>query len=208
MGVTRTGRFALLTNYREKKVLAPAGAPSRGLLVRDFLLGHDCAPDALSAVAARGRDWAAFNLIVGQCGQAAWYYSNRDPSEQPRPLANGRYVLSNHLLDTPWPKVQRVRVALDAVPGGDWARDPQRIFDALHDTTPANDQDLPETGLDRDAERLLSSPFIISENYGTRCSTLLACDRTGKILLSELSYDARGTPTERHDWPLDPAASR
>ena len=199
MGVTASGRHALLTNYREPGHPVPPGAPSRGLLVRDFLLCEDDPAAWIDTVAARPDDWAGFNLIVGDARQT-WYLGNRDPARAPRRLPPGRYVLSNHLLDTPWPKAARLRASLDALPPATWAAAPEQVFERLRDTTPAEDARLPATGLTLEFERLLSSPFIISPDYGTRCSTVLARSADGRTLFSELGYDAAGRPLERHDW--------
>ena len=199
MGVTRAGRYALLTNYREPGHRMPADAPSRGLLVRDFLLSMD-APDAwITAIADRAQDWAGFNLIVGDAAQT-WYLGNRGEARVPRSLPAGHYVLSNHLLDTPWPKSARLRTALGDLAPARWASEPEQLFARLRDTTPAEDAHLPDTGLSPERERLLSSPFIISPDYGTRCSTVLVRGADGRGLFSEQGYDAAGRPRDRHDW--------
>ena len=205
MGATQAGRYALLTNYREPGYVMPAGAPSRGVLVRDFLLSEDTPGAWITAIANQANDWAGFNLIVGDTGQA-WYLGNRDGARVPRQLLPGSYVLSNHLLDTPWPKAARLRAALDALPPEHWSTEPEEVFSRLRDTTPAADAQLPATGLTPERERLLSSPFIISPDYGTRCSTVLAIDATGQGLFSEQSYDAAGQPGDRHDWRIQGAA--
>jgi uncharacterized protein with NRDE domain len=201
MGTTVDGRHALLTNYREPGHPAPPDAPSRGLLVRDFLLSEEDPAAWIAAVAARADDWAGFNLIVGDARQT-WCLGNRDPARAPRQLGGGRYVLSNHLLDTPWPKAARLRAALDDLPPSDWASAPDKILERLRDTTPAEDARLPDTGLALERERLLSSPFIISPDYGTRCSTVLARAADGRIFFCEQGYDAAGRALERHDWRL------
>ena len=201
MGATAAGRCALLTNYRESGRPMPPGAPSRGLLVRDFLLSEDDPAAWIAAIAARMDAWAGFNLIAGDARQA-WYLGNRDPARAPRRLGPGRYVLSNHLLDTPWPKAARLRASLDALPPAAWEAAPEQVFERLRDTTPADDARLPATGLAPERERLLSSPFIISPDYGTRCSTVLAGTADGRVFFSEQGYDAAGRPLERHDWRL------
>lgn len=201
LGCAAGGRFALLTNYREPGVPVPAHAPSRGLLVRDYLLGGQSAAHYIDGVARHAQDWAGFNLIVADA-QGVWYLGNRDPRHAPRQLGPGQYVLSNHLLDTPWPKARRLRAALQALPAPDWTQYPERVFALLRDTTQAPADELPDTGLGPVREQLLSSPFIVSPEYGTRCSTLITGDAAGGLSLSELSYDAEGAPTERHDWHL------
>lgn len=201
LGVTTSGRYALLTNYREPGKTMPPDTPTRGVLVRDFLLG-DAGPGAyLHDIAARGNDWAGFNLIVGNPDQS-WYYGNRSPAA-PRRLAPGSYVLSNHLLDTPWPKARRLRQALSGLPAGQWHENPQKVFALLHDTRQADAGELPDTGVGAELELLLSSPFIISPAYGTRCSSVLAMGNDGHIMFCEQGYDSTGRPTRRHDWQLE-----
>ena len=82
------------------------------------------------------------------------------------------------------------------------ARSVSRVFTTLKDTTPADDEHLPDTGISLEFERLLSSPFIISDEYGTRCSTVVVMHKSGRALLSEITYDAKGQETQRHDWPF------
>lgn len=207
LGWTIGGRFALLTNYREPGRPVPPGAPSRGLLVSEFLLGSATAADHMRAVARQADGLAGFNLIAGD-RESIWYFCNRDPAGGPRPLTPGSYVLSNHLLDTPWPKARRLRAALDALPADHWAGDPERIFALLHDTEQANGAELPDTGLPPDRERLLSSPFIVSPDYGTRSSSLIVTAADGGTLFGELTYDVAGMPTGRHDWRLPHATAR
>lgn len=201
LGWTRAGRFGFLTNYREPGRTPPPDAPSRGTLVRDFLLGSASAEDCLQDLAGRAQEWAGFNLVVGDKASVG-YLSNRDPAGAPRRLSAGSHVLSNHLLDTPWPKARRLREHLDALAHDQWAADPDAVFAALRDTTQAADDERPDTGLEPERERLLSSPFIISPDYGTRCSTVIAVDRQGNTLFCEQSYDPDGRLRERHDWRL------
>lgn len=189
MGVTTTGRYALVTNFREPgKHLNPA--PSRGALVEDYLRGASSPADYLAAVHATDQDYNGFNLIVGDTRQA-WYLSNRNGG--PRALAAGIYALSNHLLDTPWPKLARTKAAFTAV----LARSPQpdlpALFDALADREVADDSDMPATGLPWDREKLLSSPFIVSPDYGTRSSSVLAMRDTGDAQLDERRFAPDGS---------------
>lgn len=203
LGMTAS-RHALLTNYREPGHPVPPGASSRGWLVRDFLLSEAPPEDWIAVLAARANAWAGFNLIVGDA-RRTWYLSNRDPACAPRALGPGRYVLSNHLLDTPWPKAARLRASLDALTPETWASAPEQVFERLRDITPAEDAQLPVTGLSLALERLLSSPFIVSPDYGTRCSTVLTRAADGRMLLCEQTYDAAGHARERHDWRLSPS---
>ncbi|NYT57833.1 NRDE family protein [Alcaligenaceae bacterium] len=206
LGITRQGRFALITNYRDPAHVK-ANAPTRGQLVSRYLTGHEPSQSYARKVHDEGAAYNGFNLIVGDRHQT-FYTGNRAEEAEPSRLAPGRYVLSNHLLNTSWPKAQRLRLALDALPLESLDQSLTTVFEILKDGTPALDHDLPSTGLSLERERLLSSPFIVSPEYGTRCSTVIALHVSGRALFSEISYDASGAPTERHDWPFQVADQR
>lgn len=201
LGIDRFGRFALITNYREP-LRTLNNAPSRGDLTRNFLQSNMAPKHYASAVANTAQAYNGFNLIVGQ-GSQAFYVGNRAPKNAPLALGKGRFVLSNHLLDTPWPKSERLRQALVRFPDNELETALDQIFDALKDTTQAQDHMLPDTGLAPERERLLSSPFIISPTYGTRCSTIIALHRSGRGLLAETSYNPMGQAVQRAEWPFD-----
>jgi len=190
MGATQDNRFALVTNYREPG-RNRADAPSRGALVEGWLRSTDTAGEYLARLHAEGERYNGFNLIVGDAGRA-WYYGNRGGA--PRELPAGIHGLSNHLLDTPWPKLVRVRQAFgrliaQAGPGLPATR---ALHAMLHDRTPAADAELPRTGLSLERERMLGSPFIVSPDYGTRASTVLALHAEGGGELHERRYDPQG----------------
>lgn len=188
MGATAQGRYALVTNFREPGRHLD-NAPSRGALVEDFLRG-DMTPQAyLQALHGGDQAYNGFNLIVGDARQA-WYLSNRDGG--PRALAPGVYALSNHLLDTPWPKLARTKAAFSAVLQHPPQPDLPGLFAALSDRSPADDADLPATGLPLDRERLLSSPFIVSPEYGTRSSSVMALHDNGAGELEERRFAPDG----------------
>ena len=161
--------------------------PSRGRLVADFLRGRVTAEEYADDLAARGQAFNGFNLLVGDADGLIWL-SNR--SEEARRLEAGVYGLSNHLLDTPWPKVVRARGAMaDALARTDGAADgwESGLWEMLADRVIAADNDLPDTGVGAERERLLSPPFIRSDVYGTRASTVLTMARGGEVRLVERS---------------------
>jgi len=198
--ITRQGRSAFLTNYRDPAAFI-ADAPSRGELSSQYLEGYEAPQDYARRRMAEASAYNGFNLIVGSPAGAC-YVSNRLPAGQMRELGAGRYVISNHLLDTPWPKAERLRHALDRYPSEQLCRTLTPVFEILRDGTQALDADLPATGLSLERERLLSSPFIISPDYGTRCSTVIAIHVSGRVFFSETSYAPDGQVSERHDWPF------
>lgn len=186
MGVSRSGRFAALTNYRDPTAHRP-GAPSRGQLVRDCLAGSADAEAALQAIAAVSARYAGFNLFVCDSTTLAIHEST---TGSVRTIAPGVYGLSNHILDTPWPKVRRAKArfatALEALP------DEAAFLALLRDDVPAPDAELPSTGVDPEWERWLSPAFIRAPGYGTRCSTLILFDANGQVQLREWTWDDSG----------------
>ncbi len=204
LGVNRRGRFAAVTNYRQGRREPPAPR-SRGRLVSDFLTTMAPPADYIGRVAGDAHLYAGFNLIAGERGEL-YYYSNRNGP--PRALAPGVYGLSNHLLDTPWPKVTSAKNAL-----GDLLarRGPELTADLLAllaDRTRPPDESLPRTSVGRDWERLLSSAFIVSGEYGTRSSTVLLVGRDGGVVFLERGFGPGGTPAgmARFAFLLEPLA--
>lgn len=200
LGVTHAGRVAAVTNFRDASAHKP-DAPSRGRLVSDFLTGGQTAGDYIRGLAGRGGDYNGFSLVAGDAA-GFYYYSNR--AGAPQRLAPGVYGLSNHLLDTPWPKVQRGKQAL----AGLLARAqvaPAALLELLADSTVPADASLPQTGVGAERERLLASMFVSSADYGTRCSTALLIDRDGGAQFVERSFSAGGaTGTVNHEFEIAP----
>ncbi|MGB5104698.1 MAG: NRDE family protein [Steroidobacteraceae bacterium] len=192
LGVSRSGRFGAVTNFRELERASAPDAPSRGRLVPDFLAA-DVPPEQFVAATAGAADrYAGFNLLLAS-PDALLYFSNR-AAEPARALAPGVYGLSNHWLDSPWPKLVRVRGKFAAVIGsGDAEAAP--LFDLLADRDPAPGDAMPATGLPPDLEQALSSPFVMHEQYGTRCSTVVLVGHDGRTTVAERRFDAAGSQT-------------
>lgn len=191
LGMTRGGRFAALTNYRDP-AQQKSGAPSRGALVSAFLKGSMTAPDYLAHLQRTGGDHNGFNLIFGDL-KALHYFSNC--GDRARQLTPGIYGLSNHLLDTPWPKVARGKSALAAALH--MLPDDAALMALLRDDRIAPDENLPRTGISLEWERLLSAAFVRSPAYGTRSSTTVLLDREGNLHFDELSYGQDAMPAGR-----------
>lgn len=191
LGVSSRGALAVVTNFRDPSRPRRPTAPSRGALVADFLLGD--APDAESYLKCHAHPDSAydgFNLIAGDA-TGVWYGANR--GHAPGKLADGVHTLSNHLLGTPWPKVTRLRQAMESALAGS-ASGPvdDALFTALRDRTVAPDEDLPDTGIGLEWERRLAPAFIVSPEYGTRCSTVVTVDRSGLATLREHTFAPDG----------------
>lgn len=187
LGASRDGRFAAVTNVREPG--AAKGKRSRGELTARFLLDQQAALAYVEALTPD--DYSGFNLLLGDRETLA-YVSNRDPGHQI--LNPGVYGLSNHRLDTPWPKLLKAREnfsrALDRLP------DETAFFELLADRSIEADDRLPDTGVPLAWERLLSAVFVQSPDYGTRASTLLLRNAAGDMVLYEKSFAADGSQTQ------------
>lgn len=185
LGVSRGRRFAALTNYREGGKLLPH-ARSRGALVADFVAGHARPAAYLARRATHAADYNGFNLLIAD-DERLGYCTNRG-DRRTRWLGPGIYGLSNHLLDTPWPKLASAKAAfakaLATLPA------PAAFLELLADQEIVPDSHLPETGVPIEWERILSAIFVRSEHYGTRASTLLTRHRDGLTTLLERSFDA------------------
>lgn len=184
MGVSRSGRFAFVTNYRDPANIR-ADAPSRGRLVSDFLQSRQSPQDYIHAVASRGAAYNGYNLVVG-AGVDVYYHSNYAGDVQR--LARGFYGLSNALLETPWPKLLRGKQMLQRVFESPVIR-PGVVFNALYDEQRAPDDQLPDTGIGLERERALSSMFIKTPVYGTRCSSVLVISRQERVEMTERTYN-------------------
>jgi uncharacterized protein with NRDE domain len=179
LGVTRAGRFAALTNFRDPSE-RKTNAPSRGQLVSDFLTSEREPREYLEDVAARAPDYNGFSLLVGDVDRIFYFCNRAGPAQQ---VSRGIHGLSNNLLDTPWPKVtrgrQRLQEALADEPNA------EALLDLLHDCEPAAESELPDTGVGMQLERVLSPALIVSPQYGTRSSTAVLFGADGSVSFSE-----------------------
>lgn len=192
MGVARSGRFGIVTNFRDLEAPPAPGAPSRGDLVTRFLTGATSPKEYLDDLRGRAGRYSGFNLLLGG-PRALYYFTNRN-GHAARLLPAGIYGLSNHWLDSPWPKLLRTRARLSELVMGDPVQ-PAALFDLLADRAPADTDEIPDTGLPPDWERALSAPFVVHERYGTRCSTLLLVERNGHTTMLERRFDEAGALT-------------
>lgn len=168
------------------------------------LVAIDLTPAATRAATAqpgRASAWTVDTSYLSHAGpdDAASRVDGPLPDRRPRSIDAGLHGLSNGALDAPWPKTRALMAAV--AQAGDWrdaagphGRADALLLDCLADRRPASAQELPDTGIDRERERWLSSPFIASEQYGTRCSTLIAVDEAGRFEILERCYDRNGQP--------------
>jgi uncharacterized protein with NRDE domain len=190
-GVTSAGRFAVVTNYREG-LNPPKAKRSRGELVAEFLRGNVSAHDYVEQLRGRQRDYGAFSFLCGD-RRELHYVSNRD--NHPGPVSPGIHGLSNHLLDTPWPKVERSRAGLgllleqSAVSSG-------ALLRLLQDRQEAGTAELPDTGIGVELEQRVSAPFVVNPVYGTRCSTAIRLHVDGSLRFAERVFTPTGEALE------------
>ena len=190
LAMDRNRCFGVITNFRDLQPPLP-GAPSRGNLIPDYLRNPEGAQSYLHRLQPNAAAYSGFNLLLMD-DDSLWYASNRaEPFA--KPLPPGIYGLSNHFLDTPWPKLQRVRRRFDPLVMDGSPIAGSELLSILADPTQAAiNEDLPRTRLTGEWERLLSSPFIRNEQYGTRCSTLVLLEHSGAVMLVERRFDPLG----------------
>ncbi|HZV54855.1 MAG TPA: NRDE family protein, partial [Rhodocyclaceae bacterium] len=193
--------FAALTNFRAPERHRD-GLASRGRLVADFLAAKEEPMPWLQALASRTTEYNDFNLIVSD-GDTLAYLSS--VTSDIRLLEAGVHGLSNHLLDTPWPKVQAAKSALSdalvALP------DDAPLLELLRDDSVHPDEALPRTGVSLEWERLLSAAFVRAPGYGTRSSTILLVGADRRLTFDEQTWLEDSRPGGRARFRLRLTAS-
>ena len=194
LGITLDGRWAAVTNFRDGES-AQSDKISRGALVAAYLRGAPGTQAFMGSMESFADAYGGFNLLAGD-GDGLYYFTNRRIGRVL--LGAGIYGLSNHLLDSPWPKVERGKLALRealAAPGG-----PDQLIEtllaALADRTFADDRSLPDTGIPKDWEKRLSAAFICAPGYGTRASTVLLIDHEGEVHFRERTFGEHGAVSQ------------
>lgn len=182
-GINRSGALAALTNVRDPSIERD-DPPSRGNIIVDYLTQEKDSPSYLKTLHERARRYMGFNVLAGTPAQL-YHYSNREGDINR--VTPGIHGLSNHLLDTPWPKVERAKEGLQALISGDDISE-EALFELLRDTRPAPVEALPDTGIPRELEKKVSPIFIQTENYGTRSSTVVLVDRQGHVTFEERRF--------------------
>lgn len=202
LGIDRHRRFGVVTNFRDL-VRAPPHAPSRGGLIPRYLGGASGPGDYLASLESEAAGYGGFNLLLADA-ESLWYASNRS-APFARALSPGVHGLSNEQLDTPWPKLRRVRRGFEEWLRGGGSAEGDELFGLLADRMVATDEEvLPSTGVSPEWERILSSPFVLHEKYGTRCSTLVAIEPSGACFLAERRFDPAGACTGETQYRLSP----
>ena len=185
MGITKQGRFAAITNFRDLKNHRN-DAPSRGNLTLDFLINDISPEEYYNKLKSTLHDFNGFNLLLGSVDEL-YYFSNK--TEGLQKLKPGIHGISNAILDAPWPKVEKSKIQLQRLIEYQkihlW-----EVLNLLNDTSLAKDEELPDTGVGLNLERMLSPIFIKSEKYGTRSSTIVTVDKFNNVRFVEKAYFA------------------
>jgi len=190
-----TGRFAALTNIRRPGAMYD-GKRSRGELPLEFLRQQGDPEEFAHSLSGMADEFAPFNLLYGTSEQL--YYSTSDALD-PIPIEEGIHGLSNASLDVPWPKVEHVRGQLGSCLSKAGPITTEALFDCMLRVDAFPDEQLPETGVPLAWERILSSPFIVSEEYGTRSTLLIRVGRDRQLTLSERTYQPHCGPALFHE---------
>jgi len=191
LGVTKNGRIAAITNFRDMSKIK-TDAPTRGKLVTDFLLTKISSGKYSDILIEKSDIYNGYNLIYGTLDNLN-YFSNI--TREADKLSSGIYGLSNHLLDSPWPKVRKSKnrfteLLEEPVPSK------YELFELLKDNEIFADDDLPKTGLPKEQEKIVSPIFILSETYGTRSSSLIFIDKDDNVQFLEKSFDSESKTWE------------
>lgn len=194
LGITRDGRFCTVLNFREPDNVIQ-GAPSRGQLVLEFLKGSKKPSMFIQELEKYASNYNGFNLILGD-KEELWWFSNRGGIQR---LNSGIYAISNHLLDTPWPKVRKSKRAMAGILDRDIPSIKRTLLEVLQDDMIAPDHELPSTGVSLEWERILSSVFVKSPSYGTRSSHLILVHSYGKVEFIERVYK-KGTKVQDREF--------
>ncbi len=188
LGVTRTGKVAAVTNFRGPGKVWE-NAPSRGNLVSSFLMSGESPITFFDKLHTQAWNYNGFNLLLGN-DEGLWWGSNQYEGP-PRRIAPGIHGLSNAFLDTPWPKVEHGKRALGHLIVGEKEITSEQVFAILEDRSSAAEDELPDTGVRLELERVLSAPFIRAQDYGTCSSAVLLIERTGSVTFIERSFNPR-----------------
>lgn len=206
LAVDRRGRFGSVTNFREFG-RRRRSAPTRGGLIPAFLAGDRAPGEHLQGLETDAPGYAGFNLLLADA-DSLWYASNR-ADVFARELPPGIYGLSNEFLDTPWPKLVRVRsrfrALLESPSAAGAGALTEGLFEILADREPAPPDAVPPGDLSPERARKLSAPFVLDAAFGTRCSTVLTISGAGQLAITERRFDADGTRIAEAEHALNVA---
>ncbi|HET9473181.1 MAG TPA: NRDE family protein [Steroidobacteraceae bacterium] len=201
-------RCGIVTNFREFG-RRRRSAPSRGELIPTYLAAGSSPGAWLRTLETDAPGYAGFNLLLAD-RESLWYATNRS-DEFARELPPGIYGLSNEFLDTPWPKLVRVRARFEAMLAEPASEDRRvlsgELFAMLADREIAAPVTLPPSDLSPEWARKFSAPFVLDPTYGTRCSTVLTLSGDDSLAIAERRFDANGDAAGESEYALNATAT-
>ncbi|HEU4592562.1 MAG TPA: NRDE family protein [Steroidobacteraceae bacterium] len=207
LAVDPRGRVGMVTNFREFG-RRRRGAPSRGALIPGYLADGLPPGEHLRQLETDAPGYAGFNLLLAD-RESLWYASNR-ADQFARELPPGIYGLSNEFLDTPWPKLVRVRARFSSLLEMPLSADADalatELFAMLGDREPAAPDALAPGDLSPEWARKLSAPFVTDPGYGTRCSTVLTISSDDSLRIAERRFAADGSAAGESEYSLNAGA--
>ncbi len=198
MGITKPGRFAAITNYRDMKNIKE-NAPSRGNITLDFLVSTISPEKYFNQIKNRLKDYNGFNLIFRNVDNLFYISNIKSELVKTEPGIHG---LSNAFLDTKWPKVEKSKMSLAESINSNQINE-ESLMKILDDKSFAEDENLPKTGVGIELERVLSSVFIKTEKYGTRCSTILLVDKNNNVKFVERTFLSKENRFNRNEFNFE-----
>ncbi|MEK4024712.1 NRDE family protein [Sporosarcina sp. FSL W7-1283] len=204
LGVNKQGKIAALTNFRDFS-LPIKGIQSRGHIVSSYLQSQTPPREFMEQLHANHDEYTGFNVLAGS-SEELFYYSNMEQSI--RYLTTGTYGLSNALLDTPWPKVEETKRLLSDYTKTADKIDVDILFEMMQRAEGFPLEQLPDTGVGEELESLLSSIFITSEGYGTRCTTVVLIDSDDRVYFEERTFkNGEFTTTQKFSFEIEEPAT-
>lgn len=198
LGINQNGHIAALTNYRDPSLIKE-NAPSRGQLPLEFLTSNENAIDYLTRINGKGNAFNGFNLLISD---ESGFYHFSNVTHKISGLEPGIHGLSNHLMDTPWPKVRSGINKINDLIQRDQL-DEASLLTAMHDKTLAPESELPSTGIPTDLEKKISSMFIRVKGYGTRCTTVIKIDRNNHGIVKERTFDEQENVVSEQEFKFN-----
>ena len=198
LGITTSGRFAAITNYSEEGSAGKTHPLSRGELSRTFLAGNKSAEKFLVDVRPNDKKYGGFNLLLMD-NTGLFCYSNRDGNIIH--LEPGVYGLSNHKIDTPWPKVKRAKKYFkELLKSQEVSHD--QLFSATSDRKGVLKSMGPGIKFTASIEsaKPMSAQFITSEDYGTRANTTIMINKQGLVQFRERNFLAHGQKGKQREY--------
>lgn len=192
LGVSRSGRAAAVTNVRIPSDMSEKRDRSRGALIADYLSSSLSADEFVESLQREAAEYGAFNLLLYAHEDRSLRYVSNVPAYRSKAVSPGVHALSNARLDTPWPKACAATQAMRDWVAQGGSQDETKVLAAMRDPAQATDAELPRTGVPLELERMLSSAFIISPEYGTRCTTFVRISNAGEVGLREIRFDPQG----------------